>query len=54
MMMRENVPVYVVTGFLESGKTSFLRYSMDQEGFMIERKTLLDRKSTRLNSSHSV
>lgn len=41
MMMRENVPVYVVTGFLESGKTSFLRYSMDQEGFMIERKTLL-------------
>ncbi len=34
-------PVYLITGFLESGKTSFLRYTLDQDYFRIDGKTLL-------------
>ncbi|MDO4623498.1 MAG: GTP-binding protein [Eubacteriales bacterium] len=42
--MNENeieVPVYLITGFLESGKTSFLNFTMAQEYFQIDETTLL-------------
>ncbi len=35
------VPVYLLTGFLESGKTSFLRFTLQQEYFATPEKTLL-------------
>ena len=35
------VPVYVVTGFLDSGKTSFLNFTISQEYFRIDERTLL-------------
>lgn len=35
------VPVYLVNGFLESGKTSFLRFTVSQEYFDIDEPTLL-------------
>ena len=34
-------PVYVVNGFLESGKTEFIRYTLEQPYFHIKGKTLL-------------
>ena len=42
--MAENdmrVPVYLITGFLESGKTSFLDYTVRQDYFQIDEPTLL-------------
>ena len=35
------VPIYLMTGFLESGKTSFLRFTIEQDYFAIPEKTLL-------------
>ncbi|MBQ2626174.1 MAG: GTPase [Eubacterium sp.] len=35
------VPVFVITGFLESGKTSFLNMTLRQDYFMIDDTTLL-------------
>ena len=35
------VPIYLITGFLESGKTSFLGFTLQQDYFRIEGKTLL-------------
>lgn len=35
------VPIYLITGFLESGKTTFLDFTLQQEYFAIEGKTLL-------------
>ena len=35
------VPVYLVNGFLEGGKTSFLRFTVAQEYFDIDEPTLL-------------
>ena len=35
------VPVYVVTGFLESGKTSFLDFTIQNDYFQIDEPTLL-------------
>ena len=35
------VPIYLISGFLESGKTSFLRFTLNQDYFFIEGKTLL-------------
>lgn len=35
------VPIYLITGFLESGKTTFLRFTLDQDYFQINGKTLL-------------
>lgn len=35
------VPIYLMTGFLESGKTSFLNFTLQQDYFYIEGKTLL-------------
>lgn len=36
-----SIPVYVIAGFLESGKTSFLRFTLLQDYFLIDGKTLL-------------
>ncbi|MDO4339828.1 MAG: GTP-binding protein [Eubacteriales bacterium] len=35
------VPIYLITGFLESGKTSFLNFTLAQDYFYIDGKTLL-------------
>jgi len=35
------VPIYMIMGFLESGKTSFMNYTIKQEYFQIEEPTLL-------------
>lgn len=35
------VPIYFITGFLESGKTSFLNFTLAQDYFYIEGRTLL-------------
>lgn len=35
------VPIYLITGFLESGKTSFLSFTLSQDYFYIDGKTLL-------------
>lgn len=40
-MIRRDVPVYLITGFLESGKTQFLNFTIHQEYFQILEKTLL-------------
>lgn len=37
----EVMPVFLINGFLEAGKTSFLRLTMEQEYFHTEGKTLL-------------
>lgn len=34
-------PVYVINGFLESGKTEFIRFTLAQPYFQIKGKTLL-------------
>ncbi|MCF0146623.1 MAG: GTPase [Eubacterium sp.] len=34
-------PVYVITGFLDSGKTSFLKFTTEQDYFRIDETTLL-------------
>ena len=40
-MDETRVPIYLITGFLESGKTSFLNFTLQQDYFSIEGKTLL-------------
>lgn len=40
MMDDIRVPIYLVTGFLESGKTTFLDFTLQQEYFAIDGKTL--------------
>ena len=69
------IPVYLFTGLLESGKTTLIHEVAAEEGFLEPGRTLLirteegeedfseaflkkynmtpDRKSTRLNSSHT-
>lgn len=37
----EIMPVFLINGFLEAGKTEFLKFTMDQEYFRIGGKTLL-------------
>ncbi len=34
-------PVYIINGFLESGKTEFIAYTLDQPYFQVKGKTLL-------------
>ena len=34
-------PVFVINGFLEAGKTQFLKFTIDQPYFQTEGKTLL-------------
>ena len=40
-MPERGIPVYLITGFIESGKTSFLNYTLQQKNFRIPGKTLL-------------
>lgn len=40
-MVQEQIPVYLINGFLESGKTKFLSFTLSQDYFQIEEKTLL-------------
>lgn len=35
------IPVYIITGFLESGKTTFIKYTLDDPNFSAGEKTLL-------------
>ena len=37
----EGIPVFLINGFLESGKTSFIQYTMNQDYFKTEGNTLL-------------
>ena len=37
----EQKPVYVINGFLDSGKTSFIRYTIGQPYFQVQGTTLL-------------
>ncbi len=41
MFKKEPIPVYIFTGFLDSGKTSFIRQTMDEGQFKDGKKTLL-------------
>ena len=41
MPSREPIPVYVFTGFLESGKTTFINFTVAQDYFQIDEPTLL-------------
>ena len=40
-MVRQEVPVFLITGFLESGKTNFLLDTIGEDYFAIDGKTLL-------------
>lgn len=40
-MSEPDVMVYLMTGFLDSGKTQFLKFTLEQEYFQIKGKTLL-------------
>ena len=37
----KNIPVYLFTGFLEAGKSTFIKETMDDERFTNGEKTLL-------------
>ena len=41
MIDDEIMPVFLINGFLEAGKTEFLSFTMEQEYFQTEGKTLL-------------
>ena len=40
-MYEPEVMVYLMTGFLDSGKTQFLTFTLEQDYFQIDGKTLL-------------
>ena len=40
-MRQPDVMVYLMTGFLDSGKTQFLTFTLEQDYFQIQGKTLL-------------
>ena len=41
MIEDDIMPVFLINGFLEAGKTEFLKFTMDQDYFQVEGKTLL-------------
>ena len=41
MIEDDITPVFLINGFLEAGKTEFLTFTMEQEYFQTEGKTLL-------------
>ena len=41
MIEDDVMPVFLINGFLEAGKTEFLSFTMEQEYFQVEGKTLL-------------
>ena len=48
------VPVYLINGFLDSGKTSFLNFTMTQDYFQIDEKTLLTQYDVFLSDDNMV
>lgn len=40
-MEEVTTPIYLISGFLESGKTTFLKFTLDQDYFRIDGKTLV-------------
>ena len=40
-MNEPDIMVYLMTGFLDSGKTQFLTFTLKQDYFQIEGKTLM-------------
>lgn len=40
-MAKKEIPVYLITGFLESGKTTFLQETLSDEGFYQKERTLV-------------
>lgn len=40
-MDEDRVPVFLIDGFLEAGKTRFIKFTMEQDYFLTEGKTLL-------------
>ena len=40
-MQEERMPLFLINGFLEAGKTEFIKFTMEQEYFKTEGKTLL-------------
>lgn len=62
MMQDEEIPVFLINGFLEAGKTQFLRFTLGQDYFKTEGKTLLlvceegdeEYPETLLNDTHTV
>ena len=47
------VPIYLMTGFLESGKTSFLNFTLQQDYFHIDGKTLAKKEKKNTMRLHS-
>ena len=41
MIEDEVMPLFLINGFLEAGKTQFLQFTMQQEYFQAEGRTLL-------------
>ena len=41
MANEREVPIFIFNGFLESGKTEFITYTLDQPYFQIKGKTLI-------------
>ena len=39
--MSDKIPVYVINGFLEGGKTKFINFTVGQDYFAIEGRTLI-------------
>lgn len=39
--MADKIPVFLINGFLEAGKTEFIKFTMEQEYFQTEGRTLL-------------
>ena len=40
-MDQEKMPLFLINGFLEAGKTQFIRFTLQQDYFQTEGKTLL-------------
>ena len=40
-MNEDKMPLFLINGFLEAGKTQFIKFTMQQDYFQTEGKTLL-------------
>ena len=40
-MDEEKMPLFLINGFLEAGKTQFIRFTLNQDYFRTEGRTLL-------------
>ena len=41
MLINKGIPIYLIAGFLEGGKTEFVNFTMQQDYFNDGEKTLL-------------